>query len=93
MLVFARQRAHARPLQDLGQAHPAVVKAVQDQVAKGSHLSSGTELEIKWAQTVKRLVPSIEKVRFLSSGTEANMMAFRIARRFTGKDKIVKFKG
>jgi glutamate-1-semialdehyde 2,1-aminomutase len=77
----------------LGQAHPAVVKAVQDQVAKGTHLSSGTELEVKWAQAVKRLVPSVEKVRFTSSGTEANMMAFRIARRFTGKEKIVKFKG
>ncbi len=77
----------------LGQANPAVVKAVQDQVAKGTHLSAGTELEIKWAQTVKRLVPSVEKLRFVSSGTEANMMAFRIARRFTGKEKIVKFKG
>ena len=77
----------------LGQAHPAVVKAVQDQMAKGTHLSSGTEHEVKWAQTIKRLVPSVEKVRFVSSGTEANMMAFRIARRFTGKEKIVKFKG
>ncbi len=77
----------------LGQAHPAVVKAVQDQMAKGTHLSSGTELEIKWAQTIKRLVPSVQKMRFVSSGTEANMMAFRIVRRFTGKEKIVKFKG
>ncbi len=77
----------------LGQAHPAVVKAVQDQMAKGTHLSSGTEHEVRWAQAVKRLVPSVQKMRFVSSGTEANMMAFRIARRFTGKEKVVKFKG
>ncbi len=77
----------------LGQANPAIVKAVQEQMAKGTHLSSGTEHEVKWAQTIKRLVPSVQKIRFVSSGTEANMMAFRIARRFTGKEKIVKFKG
>ncbi len=77
----------------LGQAHPAIVKAVRDQVAKGTHLSSGTEHEIRWASAVKRLVATVEKMRFVSSGTEANMMAFRIARRFTGKEKIVKFKG
>jgi glutamate-1-semialdehyde 2,1-aminomutase len=77
----------------LGQAHPAVVKAVQDRMAKGTHLSASTELEVRWAQTVKRLVPSVEQLRFVSSGTEALMMAFKIARAFTGKDKIVKFKG
>jgi glutamate-1-semialdehyde 2,1-aminomutase len=62
-------------------------------MAKGTHLSSGTAHEVRWAQAVKRLVPSVEKMRFVSSGTEANMMAFRISRRFTGKEKIVKFKG
>ena len=75
----------------LGQAHPAVVDAVQVQMAKGTHLSACTEVEIKWADLVKRIVPSVEKVRFVSSGTEAVMMAFRICRRFTGKQKIVKF--
>lgn len=77
----------------LGQANPAVVSAVQNQIAKGSHLSSGTRLEVAWGQTVKRLVPSVEKLRFVSSGTEALMMAFKIARSFTRKEKIVKFAG
>ncbi len=75
----------------LGQAHPAIVDAVQTQMAKGTHLSACTELEIKWADLVRQIVPSVEKVRFVSSGTEAVMMAFRICRRFTGKQKIVKF--
>jgi len=77
----------------LGQAHPEIVKAVQTQMAKGTHLSASTELEIQWAQAVKRLVPSVEKLRFVSSGTEAVMMAFKVARSYSGKDKIVKFKG
>jgi glutamate-1-semialdehyde 2,1-aminomutase len=77
----------------LGQAHPAVVEAVQKRMAKGTHLSASTELEVAWAQTVKRLVPSVERIRFVSSGTEAIMMAFKVARAATGKDKIVKFKG
>ncbi len=77
----------------LGQAHPAVVDAVQAQMANGTHLSSGTRLEIDWAEAVIRLVPSVEKVRFVSSGTEALMMAFKMARVYTGKEKIVKFEG
>ena len=77
----------------LGQAHPAIVKAVKDQVEKGTHFSSGTNLEIKWAECVKTLVPSVEKMRFVSSGTEALMMAFKMARVFTGREKIVKFSG
>ena len=75
----------------LGQAHPAIVKAVKDQVEKGTHFSSGTNLEIRWAECVKTLVPSVEKMRFVSSGTEALMMAFKMARVFTGREKIVKF--
>ena len=58
----------------LGQAHPAVVDAVQTQMARGTHLSACTEVEIKWAELVRRIVPSVEKVRFVSSGTEAVMM-------------------
>lgn len=77
----------------LGQAHPAVVEAVRKQMAKGTHLSSSTELEVLWAERLKQLVPSVEKVRFVSSGTEAIMMAFKIARSFTGKEKVLKFKG
>ena len=75
----------------LGQAHPAVVEAVQTQMAKGTHLSASTEMEVRWASLVKEIVKSVEKIRFVSSGTEAIMMAFRICRRFTGKEKIVKF--
>ena len=75
----------------LGQANPEVVKAVQDQVAKGTHLSASSELEVKWGNLVKELVPSAEKLRFVSSGTEAMMMAFRMARTHSGKTKIIKF--
>jgi glutamate-1-semialdehyde 2,1-aminomutase len=77
----------------LGQANPAIVNAVQTQMTRGTHLSSGTRLEIEWANAVRRLVPAVEKVRFVSSGTEALMMAFKMARVYSGKEKIVKFAG
>ena len=77
----------------LGQANPAIVKAVQDQMERGTHLSASTELEMRWASLVKQLVPCAEKLRFQSSGTEAVMMGMRMARAFTGKQKIVKFEG
>ena len=77
----------------LGQAHPAVVNAVQSQMANGTHLSSGTRFEVEWGDAVCRLVPSVEKLRFVGSGTEALMMAFKMARVFSGKEKIVKFAG
>lgn len=76
----------------LGHNHPAVVKAVQDQMAIGTHWSASTDIEIKWGQLVTELVPCAEKVRFNSSGTEADMMAFRMARAYTGKNKIIRFK-
>ena len=75
----------------LGQANPAIVKAASEQMAKGTHLSASTELEVKWGSLVTELVPSAEKLRFVNSGTEALMMAFRMARTFTGKSKILKF--
>ena len=77
----------------LGQAHPAIVKAVQKQMANGTHLSSGTRHEVEWGDAVTRLVPSVEKLRFVSSGTESLIMAFKMARAFSGKEKIVKFAG
>ena len=77
----------------LGQAHPAIVKAVSEQVAKGTHLSASTENEVRWGTLVKELVPSAERLRFVSSGTEAMMMTFRMARSHSGKSKIVKFEG
>lgn len=75
----------------LGHSHPEIVKAVQDAVAKGTHLGQSTEAEIKWGKLVVDLIPSAEKVRFHSSGTEAVMMALRLVRAYTGKTKIIKF--
>lgn len=75
----------------LGHSHPEVVKAVQDQMALGTHFSGSTEMEIQWGELVTQLIPSAEKVRFHSSGTEADMMAIRMARAYTGKNKIIKF--
>ena len=75
----------------LGHSHPEIVEAVASQVAKGTHLGASHELEIQWAQRIKALIPSAEKVRFNSSGTEATMMALRLARAYTGKNKIIKF--
>ena len=75
----------------LGQAHPAIVDAVSKQVAKGTHLSSSTELEVKWGDLVTKLVPSAQKLRFVNSGTEAVMMAFRMVRAYSGKTNIIKF--
>ena len=75
----------------LGHSHPDIVRVVQEQMEKGTHYGFSHELEIRWAQWVKRLMPSVEKVRFHSSGTEATMMAMRLARAFTGRPKILKF--
>ena len=75
----------------LGHSHPEVVAAVASQMGKGTHLSASSDLEIKWGQQVKELIPSADKVRFHSSGTEATMMAVRMARAYTGKSKVIKF--
>jgi glutamate-1-semialdehyde 2,1-aminomutase len=77
----------------LGHAHPQVIKAVQDVAADGLSFGAPTELETRLAQRVVELMPSIELVRFVSSGTEATMSAIRLARGFTGRDTIVKFEG
>jgi glutamate-1-semialdehyde 2,1-aminomutase len=77
----------------LGHSHPAVVAAVQQQMAKGTHYGACHELELAWGQLVKKLIPSAERVRFTSSGTEAGMMAVRLVRAYTGRRKIVKFHG
>lgn len=77
----------------LGHSHPAVVDAVQKQVARGTHLGANHELEIEWAELVRRLIPSCERVRFTSSGTEATLMALRLSRIATGRRKILKFLG
>jgi glutamate-1-semialdehyde 2,1-aminomutase len=77
----------------LGHAYPAVVHAAKEALEKGSSFGAPTEAELKLARLVQEFYPSIEKIRFVSSGTEACMGAIRAARGFTGRDKIVKFEG
>jgi len=77
----------------LGHAHPAVIEAVKTAAERGLSYGAPTAVETALARRVCELVPSIEKVRFVSSGTEATMSAIRLARGFTGRDKIVKFEG
>ncbi|WPL15864.1 Glutamate-1-semialdehyde 2,1-aminomutase [Thiorhodovibrio winogradskyi] len=77
----------------LGHAHPEVIAAVTERVAKGLSFGAPTELETQMADKVCELVPSIDLVRMVSSGTEATMSALRLARGFTGRDKVVKFEG
>src|SRR4030095_3408149 len=77
----------------LGHCHPAVVKAVQEQVARGTHLGASHELEVRWAELVQKLIPSAQMVRFTMSGTDGTHLAPRIARAVTDRPKIVKFRG
>jgi glutamate-1-semialdehyde 2,1-aminomutase len=77
----------------LGHAHPAVVAAIADQAQKGTSYGVTTELEVQLAQRIRRAVPFLDKIRFVSSGTEATMSALRLARGFTGRDLIIKFEG
>ncbi|MGD2119435.1 MAG: glutamate-1-semialdehyde 2,1-aminomutase [Chromatiales bacterium] len=77
----------------LGHAHPEVIAAVSDIINKGLSFGAPTELETRMANKVCELVPSMDMVRMVSSGTEATMSAIRLARGFTGRDKIVKFEG
>ena len=76
-----------------GHAHPDIVAAVEETAAKGTSFGAPTPTEITLAELVVEAVPSIEKVRFVNSGTEATMSAIRLARGFTGKDVVVKFDG
>ena len=77
----------------LGHCAPEVVAAVQRQVALGTHFGSAHELELRWAELIQTLVPGADRVRFTASGTEATHLALRLARAFTGKDKVVRFLG
>jgi len=77
----------------VGHAHPDVIRAVQDAASRGLSFGAPTEAEIEMAEEICRLVPSIEQVRLVSSGTEAAMSALRLARGATGRDTIVKFEG
>ena len=77
----------------LGHAHPEVIRAVGEVIGKGLSFGAPTELETAMADRVCELVPSMDQVRMVSSGTEATMSAIRLARGFTGRDRIVKFEG
>jgi glutamate-1-semialdehyde 2,1-aminomutase len=77
----------------LGHAHPEVVRAVQDAARGGLSFGAPTEAEIEMAETLCSLLPSVELVRLVSSGTEATMSALRLARGHTGRSKIIKFEG
>ncbi|AXJ02054.1 glutamate-1-semialdehyde 2,1-aminomutase [Cyclonatronum proteinivorum] len=77
----------------LGHAWPPVVKAVQDAAARSTSFGAPTELEIELAELIQQMVPGLDKVRMVNSGTEACMSAIRVARGYTERDKIIKFEG
>lgn len=77
----------------LGHSHPTVVDAVRQQVGLSTHPGACHELEIQWGEWIQRLVPTAEQIRFTNSGTEATLMALRVARIATGRTKVVKFIG
>src|SRR6516162_6585463 len=77
----------------LGHCHPRVVQAVNEALTRGASFGAPTELETQLAELITQLMPSIEMVRMVSSGTEASMSAIRLARGYTGRDVIVKFAG
>ena len=77
----------------VGHAHPEVLKRVQETMAMGMTFGAPTEIEIQMAKKISQLMPSIEKVRMVNSGTEATMTAIRLARAVTGRQKIIKFSG
>ena len=77
----------------LGHAHPEVIAAVQEAAARGLSFGAPTEMEVEMADLLCRLLPSLEMVRLVSSGTEATMSAIRLARGYTGRDLLIKFEG
>ena len=77
----------------LGHAHPQVVEAVREAASRGLSFGAPTEAELEMAELITRLLPSIQQMRLVSSGTEATMSAIRLARGFTGRAKIIKFEG
>jgi len=77
----------------LGHNPPSVLSAVAQQMKRGFHYSACNELSLKLAELIVELLPSAEEVRYMHSGTEANMLAIRLARAYTGKNKVIKFRG
>src|SRR5262249_54407938 len=76
-----------------GHAHPRLVSVVSEAIAQGSHFSSATSAEVGAAVSFLRMVPSTEAVRFTNTGSEATMLALRLARAHTGRTKFLKFEG
>ena len=77
----------------LGHNNPTVMTAVHAALDNGTHFGACHEAEVRWAELITRMVPSAERVRFTSSGTEATLMALRLSRAFTGRDKLIRFRG
>ena len=77
----------------LGHAHPAVLEAIKEVIQNGTSFGAPTELEVEMAEMIVEMIPSVEMVRMVNSGTEATMSAIRLARAYTGRQKIVKFDG
>jgi glutamate-1-semialdehyde 2,1-aminomutase len=77
----------------LGHNHPTVMQAIHAALDRGTHFGACHEAEIRWAELVRQMVPSAERVRFTGSGTEATLMALRLARAYTGRSKLVRFRG
>jgi len=75
----------------LGHSHPAVVQAVQQQMARGVHYGENHQLELEWAELIKSMMPMAERVEFFPCGQEANVMTIRLARIFTGRRKVLRF--
>ena len=77
----------------LGHAHPRITRVLQQRLRRGTSFGAPTDLEVKMAELITRLMPSVEMVRMVNSGTEATMSAIRLARAYTGREKIIKFEG
>jgi glutamate-1-semialdehyde 2,1-aminomutase len=76
----------------LGHRNPEVEACIQEALAAGTHFGSSHHFEVAWAEAVQKLMPSAERIRFTSSGTEATLLAMRLARAFTGRNKIARFR-
>ena len=76
----------------LGNAHPTITKAVAERLGQGTHMGTPSQMELEWARLVQELIPGAELVRFTGSGTESTLLALRLARGYTGKSKVIKFR-
>ena len=77
----------------LGHSHERIIDKLNEYTARGTSFGANTEIEVKFAELITSVYPSIEKIRMVNSGTEATMSAVRLARGYTGKNKIIKFEG